>query len=728
MRALKYLGIILGAFVFVLMIAVAFIFTKPGVLLTEKNIRLALDKSGFLTEYSFKSLIIDHTYEKWNQRVLRIKTTDFCFNKTDLAYKAQGCLENLSLDLRIIFSPGLEVQYLTELDANFSQINLEMLNPESEEAKVASEAPQLDLKSTLSLIENKWIPDLSLKVDIFQFIRGDQLLETPILFSKRDGVVSGELFDFHLIIHPGLVSLQGPEAFLIPFQDASSPPLTIDQFSLVLRLLENDWDLSFSTSIKQINFGLSGLIPNELNFKENELFKNFENLKLSIRGEDLSDFSEVITFLDKKSLSRMKFNSLFTYQSTGSGGDLVGLLDFSFQNNSLSFHSKTSVPALNELVNNWIQAQESLLSSTVIEFDLDRKKDEWSQLNNLDIIPAPLNAMDGKINVRIWGERQANKVGGVYLKADAFIDFSSENQDFKFKVGASIPYNFKTKELGVIGTRLEVGKIRLSLPRVSTTSLPPQVLPDQRFKLNQGQKKEVVSDAPKLNFEFITNESKPLEIASNLLDEPLRLVVNLSIVQSVLEQGTIQLLPLNTTFFRRPILVKDMILKLEKNQEPYLSGVVEFLLPEYKVSLNLVGPIQSVRSYFTSEPPLQIDDIYAVLLFGRPMTDLDAQAKSDAQRSAQVLSQSILSLTTLYFFAGSPVESLGYDPDRSEVSAQFGLSRNSSLRVSSQAQGERSAGVRRNLGRGWYLDTSVQQNSSQGTSGQAVLLERIIAY
>ncbi len=732
MKFLKILAIILGILTTFLIITIGIIFTTPELLLNEKSIRFVIDKTDVFEDYSFESVDIEHHYEKWNQRRLNIAIANFCFEKNAPSFKTEGCLERLSLDIRLKFFPLIEIEYLSELDAVFSKIVFENL-PLDEESRneKSDESPgnsSLELRSTLGLIENKWIPEASLRVNSLKYLNGGNILESPVFMTKRDGTLTGEFFDFHLIANTSLISLQGPDSYLIPLQDPSSPPIKIDGFSLVMSAFDSRWGMDMAVSVKKIEVHLNGFIPNRLSFDQNELLKNFEDLKFSIESKDLSEFSEEISFLDKKSLARTKFKSLFTYQSTDDGGELEGVLDLNFQNNNLSFLSKTSIPPLGLLINNMGQAQEVLLSSTMIEFELDRNKNEWNQLKNLDFLPAPLNSMDGKISIKIWGEKKPEEVGIVYLNGEALVDFASDQQDFKFNLVASIPYNFSTNELGTIGTRLEVGKIRLSLPRVSTTSMPPQMIPDQRFKQTQTVQKDATDEAPKLNFEFVTDESRPLEIASNLLDEPLRLIINLSVIESELHQGTIKLLPLSTTFFRRPILVQDLVLKLEKEKDPYLTGVVEFLLPEYKVSLNLEGPTHSVRSYFTSDPPLQLDDIYAVLLFGRPMTDLDAQAKSDAQRSAQVLSQSILSLTTLYFFAGSPVESLGYDPDRAEVSAQFGLTRNSSLRVSSQAEGERSAGVRRNLGRGWYLDTSVQQNSSQGTSGQAVLLERIIAY
>ena len=94
----------------------------------------------------------------------------------------------------------------------------------------------------------------------------------------------------------------------------------------------------------------------------------------------------------------------------------------------------------------------------------------------------------------------------------------------------------------------------------------------------------------------------------------------------------------------------------------------------------------------------------------------------------------VTSLSVLYVLAGSPVEYVGYDPNSKNATAQFGLGKKSSLRVGGGSEGVNSTAIRRSLGKGWYLDTSVQQSqedpssSPNSTRDYGVLLERIISY
>jgi autotransporter translocation and assembly factor TamB len=162
-----------------------------------------------------------------------------------------------------------------------------------------------------------------------------------------------------------------------------------------------------------------------------------------------------------------------------------------------------------------------------------------------------------------------------------------------------------------------------------------------------------------------------------------------------------------------------------------LEAEIQFPLPEYKVTLNLEGPVSRPRYAFHSDPPLQQNDIYAVLLFGRPLSDLDPDDKTAAQKTNQILANGILSLSVLYFLAGSPVEYVGYDPDSKSAVAQFGLTKKTSLRVGGGEEGMNSGGLRHSLGKGWYVDTGVQRSPSQTTNDSknyGVLLERVISY
>ncbi len=79
----------------------------------------------------------------------------------------------------------------------------------------------------------------------------------------------------------------------------------------------------------------------------------------------------------------------------------------------------------------------------------------------------------------------------------------------------------------------------------------------------------------------------------------------------------------------------------------------------------------------------------------------------------------------------APVEYVGFDPDSKNATAQFGLTRKTSLRVGGGQEGMNAGGLRHSLGKGWYVDSTVQKSQSPSTEDRknyGVILERVIAY
>lgn len=361
-----------------------------------------------------------------------------------------------------------------------------------------------------------------------------------------------------------------------------------------------------------------------------------------------------------------------------------------------------------------------------------------------NILPAPFNVMEGTLKIGVVAEKYVEK-DSVLLKIKTELNMTSAKQDFKLTVNSDVPFMLRDKSIGSIVLGLELKKVKLLLPTLARNRLPPQLIPDSRFKnstvvvrenLNQQKlppklKKSPVKKEVEVDMKLQALGENALQINTNLLDQTLRLNFDIEISNGVIQKGWIQALPLTTTLFKRKIVIHSVRVIFNAPLEPEVIATIEFQLPEYNITLQLEGPASKPRQAFSSQPPLPVDDIYAVLLFGRPLSGLDPDDKTAAQKSNQIISKGVLSLAVLYYFAGSPIESIGYDPESNEVSAQIGLGAKNSLRVGGSGSGLNSAGVRRALGKGWYIDSSVERTTNQNGasgSGYGVLLERIISY
>jgi hypothetical protein len=345
-----------------------------------------------------------------------------------------------------------------------------------------------------------------------------------------------------------------------------------------------------------------------------------------------------------------------------------------------------------------------------------------------NVLPAPFNVMNGDLRLQIV-TRPTEDFEVINIATQAEIDLRSDEQALHFYLKPLLDLNLADFSRSPLRLGLDFQEVRLKLPRLSRRELPPQFRPDPRIKTAYEPMREEEPPKESDKAMLISIEAKgdeALHIISNLLDEALRLNLDLQLQAGEL-RGQLNVLPLKTTIFRRPINLRGTRVKFNPPLEPELEAEVVFPLPEYKITMRLEGPLSRPRHFLSSEPPLPQADIYAVLLFGRPMQELDPEDRTQANRSQQMLAQGILSLSVLYFFAGSPIEAIGYNPATGGVTAQVGLGRRSALRVGT-GEGGGEAGLRHALGGGWYIDTTAGASGAGGGGDYGVLLERIIAY
>ena len=350
-----------------------------------------------------------------------------------------------------------------------------------------------------------------------------------------------------------------------------------------------------------------------------------------------------------------------------------------------------------------------------------------------NLMPAPINSMNGTIKVLITTKDSEKKEAAI-INAMTNIDLKSSEQVFLMDLGTDVLMNLLTMKPESILAMVDFKKVNIKLPRISKKSLPPQFTPDSRMKTQKeiDKAKEKKSET-EMSFHLEATEEKSLHLMTELLDQALRLNFDLNVENGDLKTGYFKILPLKTKVFKRPIYIPSMRVDFNHPIDPVIKGQVIFLLPEYKITMDLEGPIKAPHYAFSSKPPLPKNDIYSVLLFGRPLADLDPDDNRAAAQTNQVLAQGIMSLSVLYFLAGSPVEYVGYDPESKTASAQFRLGSKSSLKVGRDSEGANTTGIRQSIGKGWYVDTSAtntQKTTTENNNSRdyGVLLERIISY
>lgn len=506
------------------------------------------------------------------------------------------------------------------------------------------------------------------------------------------------------------------------------------------------WSMLWHSLIPDMDFKLLG---NEVITKDQKIDFDFILLKLpqELKAETLgfnlfANPKELVVTAPRKYKVPLKlklFPELYLYEvklhafmkESGIPLELTG----SLENILFKVNSTVELPLKESISSLDFRRKAVLATSAEIRVQEIKKAVGTFAPRPFNVLPAPLNSMNGAIKVDVTTHAQ-DKKEDIAIKALTSIDLKGPDQVFLAGIGTDVLLNLLTFKPQNILVDVDFKKINLKLPRISKKSLPPQFTPDSRIKSKDQlvrelqEKKNPVTETA-LHLE--ASQEKSLHMTTDLLDEPLRLNFNLDIDNGQLNQGFVKILPLKTKVFKRPIRIPSMVVRFDYPAKPVLQGQVIFLLPEYKITMDLEGPVSEPRYAFSSRPPLSRDDIYSVLLFGRPLAELDPDDKRAAGQTNQVLAQGIMSLSVLYFLAGSPVEYIGYDPDSKTATAQFRLGSKSSLRVGGDSEGLNSTGIRQSIGKGWYIDTSATNNQKSNSNSAAgndygVLLERVIAY
>jgi hypothetical protein len=347
-----------------------------------------------------------------------------------------------------------------------------------------------------------------------------------------------------------------------------------------------------------------------------------------------------------------------------------------------------------------------------------------------DSAPAPLSAMDGPIELKIASSLESGKL---VTRAHFATHLRGAEQQLKLRVEGHVPWDTRNTTRpapGALEIALFIDQFRLMLPRVSIREPLPALIGDSRIQHGDPKPEKKKSQAPALpDWSLAIKTESPVAFKTSLLKEEFKFLLDLVIGPDGPRQGSVSLLPMRAEILRRPIEVQNFSMNWQPEQEPTLVGRLRFPLPEYEIFLRVEGPLSQPRTLFESSPPLDTNDIYAVLLFGRPMSELDPEGRQGIGRVQQGLAQGFFSLSTLYLLAGSRIESLGFDPNTNDVTAQLRLDRRHTLRVGTQ-DGQGSVAIRRSLGKGWFIESSAQDSSRAGelNTNFGLLLQRIIAY
>ena len=141
---------------------------------------------------------------------------------------------------------------------------------------------------------------------------------------------------------------------------------------------------------------------------------------------------------------------------------------------------------------------------------------------------------------------------------------------------------------------------------------------------------------------------------------------------------------------------------------------------QYDIAVLINGEPAHPSISFMSRPELENQQqIIAVLLFGRPMTELSQNDKSSVSNLQAAFADAALGAGSLYLLANTPVESIGYDPTTQSLRATVGLGGGASIDVGTTD----SVGFNKTLSREFTFRTEVDKLASSGANTVSAMIE-----
>ncbi|HEX5038002.1 MAG TPA: translocation/assembly module TamB domain-containing protein [bacterium] len=340
-------------------------------------------------------------------------------------------------------------------------------------------------------------------------------------------------------------------------------------------------------------------------------------------------------------------------------------------------------------------------------------------------VPAPVNALDGTLQVDLNGRTDLIRTRGTFpLKFATHL--KSSNQDFDTDGKGELQLAFiKRGSKTAVDMELQLANVKLELPRFGLSSLPSLFM-DGRIHVPEAMKKQVVSNFFEYHFK-ITTPKEPVRLVSELVEEGLPVFLDLDVTREKVS-GTVKVGATNLRLFRRTARLEGLTVTLA--QPPAASevnGRVRAVYAEYKIDMWIQGTVAKPHVYFESVPPLAQDQMVAALLYGRPFGDLNSTQSSSVANTSQALTQNSVALGSLFLLAATPVENVNYNPDTGAFEAKVRLTDNTLLTVNTQEQ-KQQFGVRRNLSGNWVVNTYIENDNEKRKQTGVALFEWIKRY
>jgi len=338
-------------------------------------------------------------------------------------------------------------------------------------------------------------------------------------------------------------------------------------------------------------------------------------------------------------------------------------------------------------------------------------------------IPAPLNVLDGTIELKVQGKADIAKSKGA-IPVEFSTRLASTDQSFNTDGKGELNYALgKSGSTSELNLDLMLSDLRISLPHLGYSAIPA-LFPDGRFE--NPKKTKVESALPanfKYNIKIKTAPDQPARLVSNLTKENIPIQLDLNANKDRIG-GTINVGQAQLDLFRRNAQLSRFKIELaDPTDLSVVNGAIRVVYLDYKIDVIVVGTFKRPVVVFQSDPPLEREQIISVLIYGRTFDELNTDKSQSVSAVSAAAADRAIALGSLFLLASTPIESVGYNPATGEFSAKVKLAQGTSLSLGTQEGKTQEVGLKKNIGGNWILNTYFENNSDKGNQSGGALME-----
>jgi hypothetical protein len=243
------------------------------------------------------------------------------------------------------------------------------------------------------------------------------------------------------------------------------------------------------------------------------------------------------------------------------------------------------------------------------------------------------------------------------------------------------------------------------------------------------RREDVSGSTSAVALELSVGTARPIVLYSDLAKTPVPVALDLKLEKPPgVMTGAVEVKSFDVEFFRRNATVDHVTLTFRPGSKLVgLDGLIKYKATEALITIRLLGTTDKPQVVFESDPPLSQSDIIAMLVFGKSPNELDADQAATVANTQTAMSDKAFGLASLYLFASTPIQFVGYDPATKSYTMKVRIPGGETLSFSSDFDATKSVQLRKRLSRHFAIAAEAVNSQTQG-NGVVTFLEWFTRY